>query len=75
MLTYKKRNGDKGSSNENNRSVLLGWWNERKDRPSPLSSPTTTDDAKMPAEVDFDFHQDLPGLPIDPWAGPDTGNI
>ena len=44
MLTYKKKPGDEGSSKITDRSILQGWWQQRKDRPSPFASPSNSDD-------------------------------
>ena len=44
MLSYKRKAGDKGVTNEKDKTVLLDMWNKRKNRPSPATSPIASDD-------------------------------
>jgi hypothetical protein len=45
LLSYKRQKNDPPLKDANNdRDVLLQWWNERKDRPSPTCSPCNSDD-------------------------------
>jgi hypothetical protein len=45
LLTYKKYKEDPAlKTASNDRTILLSWWHDRKNRPSPHCSPLTSDD-------------------------------